>query len=229
MYLSQFITIVRQVKSSILKVTIFIFMLSCCVGAKSGQAELNTVSGNVGYILHIQMTPAVCMLDETNKKQRKCLEGYAFTVASLVPEMINLDCETHSSSSLSPVQSKVVARLIPDEAYRNQLWKTVGGCMPMNASQYFRTITGYAQNLKVPAILTDVTSHNVQEQQIKEQFVHLNQGLPANAIQFNCQKQGRKTLLTHISVCYKTNGQFKACPTYISSSCPSTFNIQGTY
>lgn len=188
-----------------------------------------TTTGNLGYVLHIQMTPAVCALDENANKQRKCLEGYSLTVASLVPEVMQTDCFTNTSANLSPVQSKVVARLIPDDGYRMQLWRTVGGCMPMNASQYFRTMTTFAQNLKIPTLLTDAVSHNVSYSTLQEHFMKLNSGLPANAIQFNCQRQGRKTLLTHTSVCYKTNGQFKACPTHLVSNCPANFNIQGTY
>jgi len=184
-----------------------------------------------GYILNIQMTPAVCAFDPNQKKQRKCLEGYALTIGSLVPESFNKSeaCETETSPILSPLQAKVVARVIPDESYRIQLWHAVGGCVPMNASQYFRTIINYAQNLKIPAVLTDTVSHAIGKQSLEEQFLGLNRGLPARGIQLNCQKDGRNNILTHISVCYKNNGQFKACPVNVTSNCPSQFNIQGTY
>jgi ribonuclease T2 len=97
-----------------------------------------------GYILHVQMTPAVCALDPNRKKQRKCLEGYALTVAGLVPEGRYTGCETTSSAILPPLQAKVVARIIPDEVSRIQLWHSVGDCMSMSAVQYFRTIINYA-------------------------------------------------------------------------------------
>lgn len=193
-------------------------------------AHAAKTSTPLGYVLHIQMTPAVCALDTSQQKQRKCLEGYSLTIGSLVPENMDTECGTTMSPALPPLQAKVVANVIPDEPYRTQLWRTVGGCMQMNASQYFRTIINYAQNLKIPAILTDSTSHNISKQSLENQFLSLNHGLSDKGIHLTCQKEGRTTFLTHISVCYKTNGQFKNCPdSVLVSSCPNSFNIQGTY
>ncbi|MCF8999705.1 ribonuclease T2 family protein [Acinetobacter nectaris] len=202
----------------------------CYFISSSSQAAKLDISE--GYVLNIQMTPAVCAFDQNQRKQRKCLEGYALTIGSLVPENFtrnNDACATDTSAVLSPLQSKVVARVIPDESYRVQLWHAVGGCVPMNAPQYFRTIINYAQNLKIPAVLTDTISHAMSKQSLEEQFLSLNKGLPAKGIQLNCQKDSHNAVLTHISICYKNNGQFKTCPTNITSNCPPQFNIQGTY
>ncbi|GAB3052710.1 hypothetical protein GCM10027155_19000 [Acinetobacter apis] len=200
--------------------------LVCCLSVNTQAAK----TPPLGYILHIQMTPAVCALDATQQKQRKCLEGYSLTIGSLVPENMDSECATTTSPTLPPLQAKVVANVIPDEPYRTQLWRTVGGCMQMNASQYFRTIINYAQNLKIPAVLTDSTSHSISKQSLENQFLSLNHGLPERGIHMTCQKEGRSTFLTHISVCYKTNGQFKNCPeSVLASSCPNNFNVQGTY
>lgn len=182
-----------------------------------------------GYVMHIQMTPAVCAFDPARKKQRKCLEGYALTVGGLVPENVHAGCETNSSATLSPLQAKVVARIIPDEVARVQLWHNVGGCMSMNATQYFRTIINYAQDLKIPAVLTDTTSHTIAKTNLEKQFLHLNPRLPADGIVLFCQSNRNTTFLTHISVCYKTNGGYKACTPKIVSNCPNNFTIQGIY
>ena len=186
-------------------------------------------AANHGLILHVQMTPAVCTLDPNRKKQRKCLEGYALTVAGLVPEGHYTGCETSSSAILPPLQAKVVARVIPDEASRLQLWRSVGGCMSMPAVQYFRTIINYAQRLKIPAVLTDASSHTMQRQTLLAQFLKLNTGLPADGIEFFCQKNQNTTLLTHVSVCYNNSGAYKACAGQDISNCPKNFTIQGTY
>lgn len=186
-------------------------------------------SVNTGYILHIQMTPAICALDINQKKQRKCLEGYSLTIASLIPEEFDSNCATDSSANLPPLQAKVVARVIPDEAYRVQLWHTVGGCTQMTASQYFRTIINYAQNLKIPNALTDTGSNSVQKTVLKSQFFNLNKGLSDRGVILSCQKEGRTAYLTHVSICYKNNGQFKSCPTSMVSNCPNNIMIQGTY
>lgn len=198
----------------------------CSIATRSVHAEILL---NRGTIMHIQMTPAVCSFDPARKKQRKCLEGYALTVGGLIPENGHVGCETNSSAALSPLQAKVVARVIPDELARVQLWRNVGGCMSMNATQYFRTIINYAQDLKIPAVLTDATSHNVTKASLVKQFLHLNPRLPADGIVLFCQSNRTTTLLTHISVCYKSNGEYKSCSPKIVSNCPNNFTIQGIY
>lgn len=74
-----------------------------------------------GYVMHVQMTPAVCALDPSKQKQRKCLEGYSLTITGLMPETTRTDCSTQSSATLSPLQAKVVARVMPDNNARVQL------------------------------------------------------------------------------------------------------------
>ena len=103
--------------------------------------------GLQGYVMHIQMTPAICSIDKSKIKQRKCLEGYSLTITGLLPETPQRDCTTSSSAKLSLIQTKVVARVMPDENARMNLWRSIGGCVPMNASQYFRNIINKAQAL----------------------------------------------------------------------------------
>lgn len=190
-------------------------------------AESSDISG---YVMHIQMTPAVCALDSARQKQRKCLEGYSLTIASLLPELSsNRSCETNSSAQLSPLQAKVVARVMPDENARRQLWQSVGGCVPMNASQYFRTVINFAGRLKVPADLTSANNIEVQQEGLRQQFIKLNPSLPSKGLRFSCQTSKFDTVLTEISVCYKTNGQYKQCSSHFVSSCPSEFSIKGSY
>ena len=100
-----------------------------------------------GYVMQVQMTPAVCAIDSSKKKQRKCLEGYSLTITGLLPEVAASDCSTNTSAALPPLQAKVVARVMPEENARTQLWRGVGGCVPGNASQYFRTIINFADRL----------------------------------------------------------------------------------
>ena len=78
--------------------------------------------GLQGYVMHIQMTPAICSIDKSKIKQRKCLEGYSLNITGLYPETTTRECQTKSSAVLSPLQTKVVARVMPDEHARRQLW-----------------------------------------------------------------------------------------------------------
>lgn len=182
-----------------------------------------------GYVLQIQLTPAVCALDSSKQKQRKCLEGYSLTITGLIPETTQKTCEIQTSAALSPLQSKVVARVMPDQNSRTQLWRSVGGCVPMNASQYFRTMINLAEKLKIPADLTSADSKVVYQNQLKSQFIKLNPSLPSNGIHFSCQSSKSSSILTEIEVCYKVNGQYKQCSSQMVSNCPSSFFIKGAY
>lgn len=182
-----------------------------------------------GYVLQIQLTPAVCALDSSKQKQRKCLEGYSLTIAGLLPETTQKDCTTTSSATLSPLQSKVVARVIPDQNSRTQLWQSIGGCVPMSPSQYFRTMINLAEKLKIPADLSSSENKTVYYQNLKAQFTKLNPSLPANGISFSCQASKSNTILTEIEVCYKVNGQYKQCSSHVVSNCPTSFSIKGAY
>ncbi|WP_111860939.1 ribonuclease T2 family protein [Acinetobacter sp. CFCC 10889] len=182
-----------------------------------------------GYVMQIQLTPAVCALDSSKQKQRKCLEGYSLTITGLLPETTQKECETSASATLSPLQSKVVARVMPDQNSRVQLWHSVGGCVPMNASQYFRTMINLAEKLKIPAELTSADNKVIYHSQLKAQFIRLNPGLPAKGISFSCQASRSNTILTEIEVCYKVNGQYKQCSNQMVSNCPTSFLIKGAY
>ncbi|RKG36833.1 ribonuclease T2 family protein [Acinetobacter rongchengensis] len=201
----------------------------CCAGFFLFNSQLIAAPQLQGYVMQVQLTPAVCALDSSKQKQRKCLEGYSLTITGLLPETTERGCATNSSASLSPLQAKVVARVMPEENARIQLWRSIGGCVPMNASQYFRTVINLADKLKVPADLTSSENKNVQYNVLKNQFVKLNPGMNNNSIRFTCQNPLSNPVLTEVQVCYRVNGQYKQCSNHIVSNCPNTFSIKGTY
>ncbi|WP_313034116.1 ribonuclease T2 family protein [Acinetobacter sp.] len=182
-----------------------------------------------GYIMVVQMTPAVCMFDPQKAKQRKCLEGYSLNISGLYPETSQTECRTASSANLSPLQAKVVARVMPDENARTQLWHGIGGCVQMNSSQYFRTIINYAERLKIPTELTSPETRVMYQANLRQQFLRLNPSLPANAIQFNCVTSQGNAVLTEVKLCYKNNGQYKRCSVQVENTCPNAFTIKGSY
>lgn len=183
-----------------------------------------------GYVMHIQMAPAICSIDKSKIKQRKCLEGYSLTITGLFPDTSQRDCTTLSSAKLSPIQTKVVARVMPDESARMELWRSIGGCVPMSTSQYFRNIINKAQELKIPEDLTGVENKTIQQMTLKNQFYRLNPKLQKDSIQFSCMNSSRgKAVLTNIQVCYKVNGQYRQCGNSQASNCPNNFMIQGSY
>ena len=118
---------------------------------------------------------------------------------------------------------------MPDENARVQLWQNVGGCVPMNASQYFRTIINFAGQLKIPADLTNPNTIEVQKETLRQQFIKLNPSLSPNSIRFTCQPSKMDSILTEIRVCYQKNGKYKQCDGHIVTACPSEFTIKGSY
>ena len=182
-----------------------------------------------GYVMHIQMVPAICMKDPQKSKRRKCLEGYSLNVVGLYPETKRRNCRTETSAVLAPLQSKVVARVMPDESARVDLWHSIGGCVDMSASKYFRTITNYADRLKVPTELLAQQTHTVASSSIRQNFVRLNQGLPLQSVHLECEHYKAKPYLTGLKVCYDANGRYRACGSEIQSNCPTRVTIQGSY
>lgn len=182
-----------------------------------------------GYVMVVQMTPAVCMFDAQKSKQRKCLEGYSLNISGLYPETSETECRTTSSAALSPLQAKVVARVMPDENARMQLWRGIGGCVQMNSSQYFRTIINYAERLKIPKELTSPETRAMHQTNLRLQFLRLNPSLPANAIRFSCSTFQGNAILTEVKLCYKNNGQYKRCSAEVENTCPNLFTIKGSY
>ncbi|WP_434533995.1 ribonuclease T2 family protein [Acinetobacter rudis] len=183
-----------------------------------------------GYVMQIQMTPAVCSMDQSSAKQRKCMEGYSLTITGLLPEVRpGTNCRTNSSANLSPIQTKVIAKVMPDENGRSQLWHEVGGCVPMNASQYFRTVISYAEKLKVPSDLTGYENKVVDQAKLRAQFLRLNPSLPSQGIRFSCQNRQEPAVLTEVKVCYHVNGHYKQCSSRVVANCPNDILIKSSY
>ena len=64
-------------------------------------------------VLMIEMTPALCSLQPTRARMRQCLEGYSLTVSGL--DMgYGERCGRGSEPRLTPLQLKVVNRIMPD-------------------------------------------------------------------------------------------------------------------
>ena len=182
-----------------------------------------------GYVMNVQLVPAVCSLDPQKHKKRKCLEGYSLNITGLYPETGQQDCLSSSSAKLPPIQAKVVARVMPDESARNALWHEIGGCVPMNSSQYFRTIINYAEKLKIPEELTSQETQVMQSATLRSKILRLNSGLPAQGVQLGCQLSYAGSILTNIKICYKSNGQYKTCSNSVISNCPASFTIKGSF
>lgn len=176
-------------------------------------------------VLMIEMTPALCNMQPTRSRMRQCLEGYSLTVSGL--DMgYGERCGRGSEPRLTPLQLKVVNRIMPDTTVRSQTWQRYGACSPLSASSYFRQITNYAGGLKLPNELNTGNSYTVSKSRFVSQMTRLNSGMSSNSVDLICQEGSRRqSILTDIHVCYE-GGDFGTCHDVVDS-CGSKFIISG--
>lgn len=198
----------------------------CCLGMQVATAK--TVAPD--YVMQLQMVPALCALDVKKVKKRKCLDGYAINIAGLYPQTQKQSCYTESSAQLAPLQAKVLARVMPDEVERRTLWRNVGGCLNMTASQYFRLIIRYSEKLEVPTELLGIERNkNIRLTDLRSNFLKLNRGLSQQGIQFECRLFHGEYLLTGAKICYNRKGEYTKCAQNISDRCPQNITIKGSF
>lgn len=176
-------------------------------------------------VLMIEMTPALCSIQPTRARMRQCLEGYSLTVSGL--DMgYGERCGRGSEPRLTPLQLKVVNRVMPDTTVRSQAWQRYGACSRLSASSYFRQITNYAGALKLPNELNTGNSYTVSKSRFISQMTQLNSGMSSNSIDLICQAGNRRqSTLTEIHICYEGN-EFGTCHNVVDS-CGSKFVISG--
>ena len=176
-------------------------------------------------VLMIEMTPALCSLQPTRSRMRQCLEGYSLTVSGL--DMgYGERCGRGSEPRLTPLQLKVVNRIMPDTTVRSQAWQRYGACSPLSASSYFRQITNYAGALKLPNELNTGNSYTVSKSRFISQMTQLNSGMSSNSIDLICQAGSRRqSTLTDIHICYE-GSEFGTCHNVVNN-CGSKFVISG--
>ena len=127
----------------------------CSLGSISAHAEDGVAPMPSSYTLIIRLTPAACALDPELQKLRQCQDGFTLTISSLQAERLGKRLENCSrdQTNLSPLQERVVERVMPDKELRDEDWQKNGSCTGMTPTTYFRTIATYAQRLKIPSEL----------------------------------------------------------------------------
>ncbi|MDO4222881.1 MAG: ribonuclease I [Acinetobacter sp.] len=216
----------RYLCDSVGIVLLYVSVLLMSIWAK--QAYANTV----GYMMNIQLAPAVCALNPALQKQRQCLEGYPLIVTGLYPVVKpRRNCSTNSAVNLPPLQARAISRIMPNERDRQRLWHDIGGCVDADANQYFRLMMILAERFTIPKILKSDRAYQIQSQQLKQQILQLNPNIPSDAVHLRCHHDNRRSrsVLTEIRLCYKADGRYHACSSLTQSTCPSTIVIEGAY
>jgi len=186
------------------------------------------------YLLSINLAPAACVLHPEWRELRQCQEGYALIVHGLSTERIASErtnaqkSETCSETppSLSPVQQRVLERLMPDENMRNKAWQKYGACMGLSAQDYFRTITSYTNKLKLPEVFkAEGGDKEIERDELLSEIQKMNVDLPENGVYLRCQSNQNKTFLTEVRVCYNKVGQFAGCRV-MKPNCPESITLR---
>ncbi len=218
----------RALSTPTLIITTLISALSSlfCMAA---HADENTTPPS-SFTLIIRMTPAACALDPELQKLRQCQDGFTLTISSLQAERASgkrIENCSHDQTNLSPLQERVVERVMPDKQLRDEDWQRNGSCTGMSPTVYFRTIATYAQRLKIPSELASPRDTVLTKNYIINKLQQLNPGLTDKSLLLRCTAEsGREyPVLTELRSCYNTQGQYDACPAYIKSNCPSSVVI----
>lgn len=176
-------------------------------------------------VLMIEMTPALCSLQPSRARMRQCLEGYSLTVSGL-DLGYGERCGRGGEPRLTPLQLKVVNRVMPDITVRSQTWQRYGACSPLSSSNYFRQIVNLAGELKLPSELNTGNSYTVSKSRFIGQMTRLNKGMTTSSVDLICKDGSRRqSILTDIHVCYE-GSQFGSCSNVVDN-CGKNFIISG--
>jgi ribonuclease T2 len=231
MLLSRF-RIVKSFRASLLLITMpipaFVGALSSLYGMTAYADEPSIPPSS--FTLIIRMTPAACALDPELQKLRQCQDGFTLTISSLQAERPSgkrIENCSHDQTNLSPLQERVVERVMPDKQLRDEDWQRNGSCTGMSPTVYFRTIATYAQRLKIPSELASPRDTVLTKSYIINKLQQLNPGLTDKSILLRCTAEsGREfPVLTELRSCYNMQGQYDVCPANIKSTCPSSVVI----
>ncbi|MEK6219089.1 MAG: ribonuclease T2 [Psychrobacter sp.] len=194
-------------------------------GMMAMPAQAANASKSGQRVLMIEMTPALCNLQPTRSRMRQCLEGYSLTVSGL--DMgYGERCGRGSEPRITPLQLKVVNRIMPDTTVRTQAWQRYGACSPLSSSNYFRQITNYAGALKLPNELNTGNSYTVLKSRFIGQMTSINRGMTPASVDLICQAgTHRQMILTDVHVCYE-GSKFGNCHNVVDN-CGSKFVISG--
>lgn len=181
------------------------------------------------YLLSINLAPAACVLHPENREMRQCQEGYALIVHGLwteKPSSPKVESCTEKQPELSPVQQRVLEKLMPDPEMRVRAWQKYGACTGLSAQEYFRAITSYTNKLKLPDIFREEgNDRQVDRDVLLAEIQKLNTSLPERALYLRCQSKQDKTFLTEVRVCYNREGQFAECTSF-KPNCPNAITLR---
>ena len=222
---SNYCLLIKRYTAPYIRILLSIFTLLMIQSIMSIPAQAASAFKTSQRVLMIEMTPALCSMQPSRARMRQCLEGYSLTVLGL-DLGYGERCGRGSEPRLTPLQLKVVNRIMPDITVRSQAWQRYGACSPLSANSYFRQIVNLAGQLKLPSELNTGNSYTVSKSRFIGQMTRLNNGMTASSIDLICQDGSRRqSILTDVHVCYD-GSQFGSCSNVVDN-CGKNFIISG--
>ena len=180
-------------------------------------------------VLKIEMSPALCDMEGFRKSLKSCVDGFSISVAGLSFNEAPRGRCSSQPVKLSPLQTRIVGRVMPDVSSQDESWQLYGSCAGLSSKDYFRLITDMTAKLRLPKELSSGRSYLVDRNRFMQQFFQLNANMPKGAVELSCRKHPTSgtSVLTELQVCYDSASRFAACPVVTAQKCPESFQVRG--
>ncbi|MDB5968531.1 MAG: ribonuclease [Hydrocarboniphaga sp.] len=168
-------------------------------------------------------SPQYCNEHPGEKEQPQCADISYFTPRALVAENV------YALGSCDPVRGLTesqVARLLPMVGNRREIiarWRKEGGCVDVTFDQYAMKLDYVSRRVSVPEAYQQMEERQyVDIDEVRQQFLAANPGLPALGIAMHCVNNE----LSEVSICLNSNLTFRECA-MIQDDCSGRTMIRG--
>ncbi|WP_428311901.1 hypothetical protein [Hydrocarboniphaga sp.] len=153
-------------------------------------------------------SPQYCEEHPGEKNQPQCADINYFTPRALVAEKAYAVVDCQPAKGLTESQ---VTRLMPLVGNRKELitrWRKEGGCVEVPFDQYAMKFDYVSRRVSVPEAYQQLEQRQYfQAEEIRQQFLDANPGLPAMGVALHCVDNE----LSEVSICLNSNMTFREC------------------
>ncbi len=187
-----------------------------------------------GFTLYINLPPASCSVGNQKSHLPQCKDRLQITVTNMRPQASepSAACQppADSGEALPPMQERIVSRVMPDTAARNNAWLNNGACHGISKQDYFRNISSKMARFKTPNLFKTPVEQIVSQSEVINQITAINEGLNAQSLVLVCAQSAKfsQPILTDVRLCYDDRGNYNNCPSSLRSNCPAIISVIGT-
>jgi ribonuclease T2 len=168
-------------------------------------------------------SPQYCNDHPGEKSQPQCADVSYFMPRALVAENAYALDNCQPTKGLTESQ---VTRLMPLVGNRKELitrWRKEGGCVEVPFDQYAMKFDYVSRRVSVPEAYQQMEERQYfQPDEIRQQFLEANPGLPAMGIALHCVDKE----LSEVSICLNSNMTYRECA-MIQDDCTGRTLVRG--